>query len=185
MLTHREKKLMYSYNPEVTILRPFSDDIFIDIKNHVKEIRRIFDWPGIPYHDEEVSEEGKFNRWYWNNLPLLAKIHHDPSLIKIASDLAGIPLKPSYCFLSLYGEDGICPLHKDRPSCQFTLDLQVNSDGQWPIYIEDNPYILKNGEAIFYSGTSQEHYRKSMLEDSNCTFMDLVFFSFCSINLAG
>lgn len=166
------------HEPKPTLLKPFSDNVFEDIQKHVSEIRRIFDWPGIPYHDDEFPEESKFNRWYWNNLPLLKSIHYDSSFVELASELAQIKLKPSYCFLSMYGSDGVCPLHVDRPSCQFTIDLQVNSDGTWPIYIEDTPYVLENGKAIFYSGTGQEHYRKPMGIDATCTYMDLAFFHF-------
>lgn len=167
------------FKPEPKIVRPFDDAIFLDIQKHVTQVRRCFDWPGIPYHDAEHPDADKFHRWYWHNLPLLRALHHSPAFLNFASETFGRPVKPSYAFLSMYGPQGVCPLHQDRPQCQFTIDLQVNADGSWPIYIEDVPYILKPGEALCYSGTGQKHFRKPMKEDAkDCTYMDLAFFHF-------
>jgi hypothetical protein len=174
------------HKPEPKIIQPFNSEALEDIGNHIKEVRRVFDWPGNDYHDKDSPKENLFNRWYWHNLPLLQKYHHSLEFIKLASDLAGQELKPSYCFLSMYGSDGICPVHTDRPQCQFTIDLQVHADGSWPIYVDEKKYVLENGKALFYSGTGQVHYRKSMKEDSdNCTFMNLAFFHFVPTSWAG
>lgn len=43
------------------------------------------------------------------------------------------------------------------------MDLQINSDGDWPIYVDDKEYILKDGQALCYSGSNQEHYRLPMV----------------------
>lgn len=173
------------FQPEPKIIKPFNEETFQRIKTHVTEVRKIFDWPGIDYHDKDAPKEDKFNRWHWHNLPMLREIHNDPAFIFMVSDLAGQKLQPSYVFLSMYGPEGICPLHKDRPQCQFTLDLAVNQDAEWPIYIEEKPYNLKEGEAVFYSGTGQAHYRKAMKEDSKATFSDLAFFHFVPANWQG
>lgn len=179
---------------EPIILRPFTDEVFADIKKHATEIRRLFDWPGIPYHDDavppNVSSEGgkvmgnKFNRWHWHRPPLFHALHHSADLIELADDVFQTQLKPSYVFLSMYGPEGICPLHTDRPQCQFSIDMQINSDGEWPIYVNDEEYILKDGEAICYSGTRHPHYRKAM-NLGKCTKMDLAFFHFVPINFMG
>ncbi len=175
-----------------TIIHPFATETFDDLRNHIAQVRRCFDWPGIPMHDAAEPEENRFNRWFWHNLPLLRKLHNGPEMIKIASDLAGMPLKPSYVFLSMYGKDGVCPKHTDRPQCQFTIDLVVRQDGTWPIYVDEIPYELGEGEALFYSGTGQPHYRKKMAQDGRglkngqaMTFCDLAFFHFVSIDFQG
>jgi hypothetical protein len=173
------------FNPIPQKIIPFNKSEFADIKKHVTEVRRIYDWPGIDYHDKGQDALNLFNRWSAHNLPLLVKYHNSAKLISLASKLAGRPLKPSYCFLSMYGSDGVCPIHVDRPQCQFTIDLQVNTDGEWPIYIEKKPYKLTNGEALFYSGTGQEHFRKPMKEDGTASFMDLVFFHFVPVEWQG
>ena len=128
---------------EPKIIRPFGDAPLAEIQAHVREIRRAFDWPGIPYHDAAVENEGdKFNRWFWHNLPLLKLYHHDLDFLKLACESFQNDVKPSYSFLSMYGKEGVCPPHTDRGQCQFTIDLVINQDGEWPLYIDDKPYIL-------------------------------------------
>jgi hypothetical protein len=180
------------HKPEPKIVKPFDDKTFLEIQTHVREVRKCFDWPGIPYHDADQANEQKFNRWYWHNLPMLRALHNSAAFIALASETFGRPLKPSYCFLSIYGADGICPLHQDRPQCQFTIDLQVNADGEWPIYVrptegeDPKSYTLKPGEALCYSGTGQPHFRKAMKEDgAGCTYMDLAFFHFVPVEWQG
>jgi hypothetical protein len=164
---------------EPIIFKPFDVLEFHDIKTHTKEIRRAFDYPGIPYHDaEEENETCKFNRWQWHNLPVLVDYHHEPSFIQKVSEMVGEPVKPSYVFLSMYGPHGVCPLHTDRPQCQFTVDLSIESDGIWPIYINDKKISICDGEAVLYSGTNDPHYRKPMREDSPATYCTLAFFHF-------
>jgi hypothetical protein len=164
---------------EPTIFRPFESLQFAELKRHTGEIRRAFDYPGIPYHDaDEENKDNKFNRWQWHNLPLLVEMHHDHEFIKTVSDMLGVKVKPSYVFLSMYGPDGVCPLHVDRPQCQFTVDLAIEQDAIWPIYINDKPIALQEGEAVLYSGTGDPHFRKPMSEDSLATYCTLAFFHF-------
>ena len=170
---------------EPIIITPFNAETFGDIQKHVREIRRLFDWKGIGYHDEKAEVENKFNRWYWHNAPLMVSLHHDAAFLKLVSDICGQKLKPTYNFLSMYGPEGVCPLHTDRPQCQFTVDLCVDQDSTWPIYVDDKPYLLEPGQALIYSGTGQPHYRKPMAEDSKAKFCNLVFFHFAPTNWIG
>lgn len=176
------------HNPVPMVITPFSDETVSKIVEHVKHVRSCFDAPGNPYHDANETNN-RFNRWYWHNLPLLKKLHHDPEFISLVSNHFGQPLKPSYVFLSMYGPEGVCPVHTDRPQCQFTVDMLVSSDHTdkpWPIYVNENPYVLtKPGEALAYSGTGQVHYRKPMSVDSDATKVDLAFFHFVPTDWMG
>jgi hypothetical protein len=180
------------YILEPKIINPFSEEVFLDLKEHVDQIRRCFDWPGVPLHDKDATVEHKMNRWFWHNLPLLKHLHHSKEMRDLADETFGLALKPSYVFLSMYSPTGLVPLHSDRPQCFRTIDLQISSDGVWPIYIEEKPYILEAGQALCYSGTSQPHYRKPMTEDSKnfnldgpTTFMNLAFFHFVPVSWMG
>ena len=164
------------FKPEPKIIKPFSNASFQLIQDHVYHVRKCFDWPGVPYHDCDAPEASKFNRWCWHNLPVLKVIHQGLGMRLLANETFKQELKPSYCFLSMYGPEGICPPHTDRPQCQFTIDLLVSGGEEWPIYVEDKPYVLRPGEALCYSGTGQKHYRKPMKEDSKATFANLAFF---------
>jgi hypothetical protein len=99
-------------------------------------------------------------------------------MIRLACALFGRKVRPSYCFLSMYGPDGICPPHTDRPQSQFAIDVCVRSDGEWPIYINGSVYVSRPGEALAYSGVRQRHYRMPMARDGTCSYMDLVLFFF-------
>lgn len=181
-------------NPEVSVITPFSPSFLKGMQVHAREVRRLFDYPGSGYLDERginqnmLDKDGQpvkdvykgkiFNRWYIHKPPVFDAIHKSKEMTDLASKTFGLRLKPSYSFLSMYGPSGVCPLHMDRPQCQYTIDIQLNSDGQWPIYVSDNEFVLKNGEALCYSGTGQPHYRKPMAVNGECTYMDLVFFHF-------
>jgi len=91
---------------------------------------------GTPLMSDEHDEAAvKFNRRYAHNPPYLVNIHRQ--LTDYASDLFGEKLKPSYVFLSMYNEAGICPLHIDRPQCYRTIDYLIDEDVDepWSIYV--------------------------------------------------
>jgi hypothetical protein len=83
-------------------------------------------------------DEGEFVRTYAHNVPFFVAIHRQ--LVEFASSIFGEPVKPSYCFLSMYEDNGICPLHIDRPQCRYTIDYLIRQDQAepWPIHIGDH-----------------------------------------------
>ena len=88
--------------------------------------------------DDDLSwkDDGqKFNRKFAHNVPYLVNIHRQ--LTPWACEQFGEKVKPSYAFLSMYNEKGICPLHIDRPQCYRTIDYLIDCDVDepWPIYI--------------------------------------------------
>ncbi len=108
-------------------------------------------------------------------------------------------LKPSYSLVALYDQnESICPYHVDRKECYRTIDLCINQDKPWPLYIahegidinvtadqyegrqEDykklgQEYLLNPGDAVFYSGTQFPHWRNKIQKDNFC---QMVFFHF-------
>jgi len=97
-------------------------------------------------------DEGEFVRTYAHNVPFFVHIHQQ--LQSLASEIFNEPVKPSYCFLSMYKENGICPLHIDRPQCRYTIDYLIRQDQQepWPIHISD-PMSDEERTAIDDSGS--------------------------------
>lgn len=119
------------------------------------------------------------------------KAAHNPDLFralhilmeKRANELFPEKVKPSYCFVSMYDDArSICPLHTDRPQCKYTIDLCINQNFVWPIYISDTRYSLEIGDAVIYSGTDHPHYRDQIGENNFC---DLAFFHFVPENFQG
>lgn len=79
-----------------------------------------------------------FVRTYANNVPFFVAIHRQ--LTDFASEIFGEKVKPSYSFLSMYKDNGTCPLHIDREQCRYTIDylIQQDSTEPWPIHIGDH-----------------------------------------------
>lgn len=83
-------------------------------------------------------DEGEFVRTYAHNVPFFVGIHRQ--LTEFASNLFGEAVKPSYVFLSMYQDNGACPLHIDRPQCRYTIDYLIRQTQAepWPICIGDH-----------------------------------------------
>jgi hypothetical protein len=79
---------------------------------------------------------------------------------------SGLKLLPTYSFWRLYTKFADLKPHKDRPSCECSVTVQIASDGtKWPIYIDGEEIILEDGDAALYWGTEVEHSRKEFLGD--------------------
>jgi len=111
----------------VTIARQLFDPITHEaLKTFIRE--------RVPMMSVNVDAE-TFVRRHANNVPYFVNIHRQ--LTEFASEQFGEPLKPSYSFLSMYKDNGICPLHIDRPQCYRTIDYLIQQDqaDPWPIRI--------------------------------------------------
>lgn len=157
----------------------------------------------VPADKLELHEMKAFGRFIVHDHPEFTAFQ--ATLVDQASDWAGEPLEPSYNFLSLYTRMGVCAPHLDSPSAKWTLDLCINQSDAWPIYLsqvvpwpetgrqmsenwsaeikqdpslEFSPAILSPGDAIFFSGSSQWHYRDALPQDGQKHFCDLLFMHF-------
>lgn len=157
----------------------------------------------LPMTRLKVHEMKDFGRFVVHDIPEFTAIQN--SLEERASEWAGEPLKSSYNFLSLYTKMGECKPHLDSPSAKWTLDLCIGQSATWPIYlgkvipwpegdarladdymanIKTDPtlgfqaHILTPGDAVFFSGSSQWHYRDAMPTDQKNHFCDLLFMHF-------
>jgi hypothetical protein len=76
----------------------------------------------------------------------------------------GKELVPTYSFWRRYFKGQDCPPHKDRPSCQVSITLNLGGDGgsDWAIYVEDKKFELEIGQAVIYKGCEQEHWRHEL-----------------------
>jgi hypothetical protein len=169
------------------IIKPLSKLALKDLQTHVREVRRLFN--GKPWSDSEVPKAIRCNRYEWTNLPLLVDHHYDRKFLRLAEKLFGEPVKPSYAFLAMYGDKSLVPGHIDRQQCKFTIDLCISQSNPWPLMVgksiddrKGQPYILKDGEALAYSGTDQWHYRKKNRKNQ---WNNLAFFHFVPIDYTG
>jgi len=132
------------------------------------------------YNDLNTSmrsvDTDNFHRTFYHNEFMMRTIH--PQLTADACNIFGEEVKPSYSFLSMYNEKGICPFHTDRPQCKYTIDFCIDQDQVWPINIQDQDYILEPNDAVCYSGTDSPHYREKI----KGKFCNLVFFHFVPVS---
>jgi hypothetical protein len=157
----------------------------------------------LPMDTLEHHEQRRFGRVIVHDHPLFGELQK--TLVPLASELAGEALEPSYNFLSLYKHLGVCQPHIDSPISKWTLDLCIDQSDKWPIHFsqvvpwpEDksyggddwhekiktapdlkfSSYELTPGEAIWFAGSSQWHYRDSLTSVSPKGFCNLLFFHF-------
>jgi Sulfotransferase family len=119
-------------------------------------------------------------RYGWHNEMLARFFHHQ--LTSYVGRVVGIPVKPSYAYVSAYQGGAILERHVDREQCEFTMSLLVecSSDDaapEWPLYF-DTPkgtieVVQSVGEAVLFRGTKLPHYRPRLGEGQ--TYTSLLF----------
>jgi len=80
-----------------------------------------------------------------------------------------------YC--PMFGNPNIPP-HIDINACTYTIDLQLNGNIEWEIYIEGVPYVMKNGDALLYLGSDQFHWRPQFPDKSFSSYLEMCFIHF-------
>jgi hypothetical protein len=77
-----------------------------------------------------------------------------------------IILLPTYSYYRLYAYGAELFPHQDRPSCEISVTVMVDSDGTpWPFYADGQEFILEKGEAVIYKGCEVTHFRKKFKGD--------------------
>jgi hypothetical protein len=152
---------------------------------------------------KETHELFKFGRIVVHNDPLFNEIQG--SLTDLVSKQVKEEVEPSYNFLSLYYDMGVCDVHMDAPDAKWTLDICIEQSYDWQIHIaqrqdwiEDyswegndwsekikndpknkfKPYSLEPGSGIIFSGSSAWHYRDPIYQKDKQNFCHLIFFHF-------
>jgi hypothetical protein len=115
--------------------------------------------------------------------------HNDPFAVLVHQALrprleetVGRPVKPSYSFVACYADGGRVPAHVDRAQCRYTLDLCLEGDGEWPLFVAGRPYALRPNQALVYRGCELEHHRETKPAGARA---HLVFFHFVDPDFDG
>jgi hypothetical protein len=83
----------------------------------------------------------------------------------VLSDIMQEPILPTYCYARMYQHGEELVKHKDRPSCEISVSLNLDSDGtSWPLYFtkpngEVASVELNSGQAVLYLGCVSTHWR--------------------------
>lgn len=109
-----------------------------------------------------------------NNSPLMRLAHQ--STETFAKYVLG-DVKTSYSFTSAYEAGTVLPRHTDRPQCVYNASIVLASDPtvadtkRWPLMIETKGAVraaaLDVGDAVFYSGVRDQHWRDELPADIN------------------
>jgi hypothetical protein len=93
-------------------------------------------------------------------------------------EIVGCDLLPTYSYSRVYVEGDDLERHVDRPSCEYSVTVNVACDGEpWPIWMqygdaEPAKIILNPGDAVVYKGCDVHHWRNKMIHARvNAQFM--------------
>lgn len=80
------------------------------------------------------------------------------------NELLGEEVLPTYSYARIYKKNSLLERHRDRPSCEISLSLNLKKDKDWPIYFQkaDGSEIsieLNPGDAVVYLGCQADHWR--------------------------
>ena len=86
--------------------------------------------------------------------------------LKLMEKETGLSLLPTYSFWRMYTFGADLKKHKDRPSCEYSVTVKINSCGvEWPIFMEGKEINLENGDAVIYKGCELSHWREEFKGD--------------------
>lgn len=81
-------------------------------------------------------------------------------LIDKISKAAGKTLKPTYTYCRVYLKGAELKSHKDRPSCEYSVTLNLSQTHPWPIFMNKKAVTLNPGDGVLYKGCEIEHHRE-------------------------
>jgi len=86
-------------------------------------------------------------------------------LLDIVSKHAGKQLKPAYAYCRVCFKGADLKPHKDRPSCEYSVTLNLSQSHPWAIYMGKKAIIQSPGDGVLYKGCDIEHSRKEFEGD--------------------
>jgi|TARA_E500000318_G_C3552830_1_gene209719 hypothetical protein len=80
--------------------------------------------------------------------------------LQLMEQETGLELLPTYSFWRCYTKFADLAPHSDRPSCEYSVTVMIDSDKtDWPIVIDDKSFTLERGDALIYKGCDFIHKR--------------------------
>lgn len=146
------------------------DNVFdFDLFNRLKDT--MFNTP----RPKELYDTG-FGRYHVGH-PILSE--YTNRVLPIAREyFESDTLIPSYTLFSHYeGQNANLGKHKDDNACTYTVDMCVYQSEPWDLWVDNQPYTLKENQALAYYGNEQEHWREEFPNKEN-GFVAMIFFHF-------
>ena len=139
------------------------------------------------YENNITYDNGMFGTWTDQQVPNTYSHYADMvmetllvKMLPVMASETGLDLVPTYSYARIYKHGDILKRHKDRPSCELSITLNLGGD-LWPIYIdgtgadnvideqrniikpnapEGTKVLLEVGDMLVYSGCELEHWRE-------------------------
>lgn len=121
----------------------------------------------------------------------VAKFFHR-QLAGAVHQVTGVPVKPSYVYVSSYQNGADLPIHTDRVQCEYSITMLVDHTPELterspcPLYLETArgtvPVHQHIGEALFYRGREIPHFRTRLPE---CMSSTSIFFHYVDATFKG
>lgn len=150
----------------------------VSIQTVSKYLEHKFNQNGFAIKTDLKSTISTPSNFYYYSDPLIEVILEN-SLGEIEV-IVGKELYPTYSYVRIYTGDNELPRHTDRPSCEYSVTVNVATVGNpWPIWMQKKDgtpqsFTLSSGDAIIYKGCEMHHWRDSMSAsntDINVQFM--------------
>jgi hypothetical protein len=83
------------------------------------------------------------------------------TLLPLVQSITGKRLFPTYSFVRFYYKDSVLHRHRDRPSCEYSMTMCIESDPEpWPIFVDGVGVSLNPGDLVVYKGCDAWHWRE-------------------------
>ena len=98
----------------------------------------------------------------------------------IIEGISDIKLLPTYWFITVYTNNSYLKPHTDRPSCEFSLSLNLKSDIDWPLFFKDQNniergFITNRGSGVAYLGCERPHWRLPLISENKELYIQSFF----------
>ena len=156
----------------------FTPEQLVVIKESINSSGRVTD----EKHGRYTSSIRPSNGEREDDSPIILPDEIHERLYKLASDNFSKTAKQSYIKSAKYS--GFLnplpnlPAHLDDNACSYTIDLQLSSNVDWPLYVNGEQFNLEDNWAIIYDGENDLHWRESFPSRNPMSFVHMIFFHF-------
>ena len=109
-----------------------------------------------PVRQDDDQIPGAIGTWY--SLPCCNTLLG--LLCERVSKEAGRKLLPTYTYCRIYTEGNELLPHRDRPSCEWSVTINLAQSDPWPIYMDGKEIVQQVGDGALYQGCEVYHWRK-------------------------
>ena len=98
------------------------------------------------------------SRGVWYGLPFCNTLLG--MLCERVSQEAGRKLLPTYTYCRIYTDGNYLKPHTDRPSCEWSVTINLAQSDPWSIYMDGKEIVQSVGDGALYQGCDVYHWRK-------------------------